>query len=152
MTPSSVALPSLTAAMLLAGLLASPAVSAAPEPIPDTALQRASLDEQLATVARNVPGFGGMFFDENGDLSIYLIHAEHKEAAKRHLVDAFGTQRLSSKEPAPGRGADRRKLPPGEVRVVQGQFGFDELEQWRKSAAGVLNVEGVVFTDVDESR
>jgi hypothetical protein len=148
----SVALPTFTVAMLLAGLFAAPAVSAAPEPLPDAALQHASVDERLAIVARNVPGFGGMFFDENGDLAIYLTHPEHKDAATRHLTDVFGAERLRSKGPTQGRGADRRKLPAGEVRVLQGQYGFDELEQWRRSAAAVLNVEGVVFTDVDESR
>jgi hypothetical protein len=148
MQPSP-AFPSLAAALLLAGLVCAPVFAAAPQPSADAA---PSVDEQLAGVARDVPGFGGMFFDENGDLAIYLVHPEHKDAATRRLAEVFGTERLRSREPAEGRGADKRKLAAGEVRVLQGQYGFDELEQWRRSAAGVLNVEGVVFTDVDESR
>jgi hypothetical protein len=132
---------------------ASSSLWAAPQQPPEAALKHASLDEKFTAIAKEVPGFGGMFFDDNGDLAIYLTQPESRAAAQRQLTQVFGTERLVSKAPTQeGRGVDKRKLPAGEIRVLKGQYGFDELEQWRKSAAEVLNVDGVVFTDVDESK
>jgi hypothetical protein len=39
-----------------------------------------SLDDQLVTVAQLVPGFGGVFFDDNGDLTVYMVTSD----AERH--------------------------------------------------------------------
>ena len=42
-----------------------------------------TIDHKLGQVAKELPGFGGMFFDENGDLNIYLTPSaaeEHRKA------------------------------------------------------------------------
>lgn len=125
---------------------------AAPTQAAAQALNNASLDARFATVAKDVPGFGGLFVDENGDLSMYLTHPENAANAKKRLTEVFGVDQLRRKAPAEGRGVDKRKLPSGEIRVLQGRYPFDELDQWRKNANDLLNIDGVLFTDVDEAK
>jgi len=109
----------LVLALLLAFtcVLAAPAVAAGPV---------VTLDDQLAALTTDVPGFGGMYLDDAGRLNVFL-------------------QDVS--------GADFFRAMDPDVRVHPAQFGFDQLQEWRLAArAGVLGQEGAVFLDVDETR
>jgi len=50
-----------------------------------------NLDEQFGLVADKVPDFGGMFYDENGDLNVYLTDPGQAATAKAALTAVFGT-------------------------------------------------------------
>lgn len=132
--------------------ISSQTANAVPNQAPNPALKHISIDHHFGVVAKEIAGFGGAFFDKNGDLSVYLTNPEDKDHAKKKLTEVFGAERLMSKAPEKGRGEDKRKFPAGEIRVLQAQYSFDELEQWRQDTTDVLAIEGTVFTDVDESK
>jgi hypothetical protein len=93
------------------------------------------LDDRFAEVARRAPGFGGMFRD--GDvLKVYLQDPGQRAAAERAVADEFGPRRI------PARG----------IQVVPGQYGFLQLKAWHDQMGPLLDLAGVVFTDVDERR
>lgn len=64
-----------------------------------------AMEEKLLETAKRLPGFGGMYFDDNGDLNVYLVEdvaglrgeklkARHDQVQKV-LSDVFGRELLS---------------------------------------------------------
>ena len=82
-------------------------------------------DDELAQMADEIPGFGGLFYDEEGFPHVFLT-----DVGRAPQVNALG--------PA--------------VRIHQGQFDFRQLRQWKDSLVDVLALPGVVLLDADESR
>jgi hypothetical protein len=100
-------------------------------------------DDRFAEIARQVPGFGGMFFDLDGTLQVYM--AEHKGPANEALtafLDDIVTREV-------GRG---ERLSRKGVEILEGQYNFLELHGWQQQMSPeVLALRGVVSTDIDET-
>lgn len=106
-----------------------------------------TLDDRFAEIARQVPGFGGMFYDESGQLTMYLVtrqEGDEKMAEQAKLArDTIAT--LWSDDP--------RIKKAGEIRVLPGKYGFLRLKKWHdRMSTDVLGLPGVVLTDIDEIR
>ncbi|HYO13824.1 MAG TPA: hypothetical protein VE685_11580, partial [Thermoanaerobaculia bacterium] len=85
-----------------------------------------SIDQDFLEMEREVPGFGGFFYDEQDRLNVFLKDTEGPEAA------AF------------------REVEPG-VIIRRGDYGFAELAAWRRELRQVLALPGVVSLEVDEA-
>jgi hypothetical protein len=113
------------AAVALAAILAS--ASPAPSlPAPGEGPAK-SVDQELARMGREIPGFGGLFYDEQGRPNVYLL-------APR------------------GAGAANLKSLGQDVVVRQGDYEFARLLAWRYGLRPLLALPGVVYLDVDEAR
>jgi hypothetical protein len=86
-----------------------------------------SVDDELIRLGREIPGFGGLYYDEQGRPNVYLLDPE-----------------------GPGRRALKRL--GAEVLVHQGDYEIGRLLDWRRELRPVLALAGVVFLDVDEAR
>src|SRR5262245_10012680 len=95
-------LAALTACVAIPLALAAAALAS---PLPGDGPRR-SADRELARMGREIPGFGGLFYDEQGRPNVYLLDT-HGAAA-----------------------AALKKLGP-EVRLRQGEFEFARLLAWR---------------------
>jgi hypothetical protein len=84
-----------------------------------------SVDDELVQIGRQIPGFGGLFYDEQGRPTVYLLNPDDTAAVKRL-------------------GAD--------VRVLRGDYEFERLLAWRHGMRPMLGLPGVAFLDVDEAR
>jgi len=93
-------------------------------------------DEGFAKVAQRVPGFGGMFFDEHGTLTVYLLEPAQQLEAERSIQAVLG----------------REVLGTGRIRVLPGQYGFLQLKEWHERLGSVLAIPGVTLTDVDDAK
>jgi hypothetical protein len=112
-----------------------PATSSDPNPDPSLALRQGNPDDPNG-LARAVPGFGGMFFDAQGQATIYLRDAGQRANAERALAPFLQAR---------GIGAAR-------LRVLKGEFDWTQLERWQGSATTeALSVPGAVFVDADEA-
>ena len=89
------------------------------------ALSVRSVDDELVRIGREIPGFGGLFYDEQGRPTVYLLNPEDRSAVK-------------------SLGAD--------VRVLQGDYEFERLLAWRHEMRPFLGLPGVSFLDADEAR
>jgi hypothetical protein len=100
-------------------------------------------DDRLAAVARQVPGFGGMFFDQDGTLQVYMTDQKGPAPASLvSLLDDVITREV-------GRG---ERLSGSGVEVLDGQYGFLDLYNWQaQMSPAVLALPEVVFTDIDET-
>ncbi|MBA2243942.1 MAG: hypothetical protein H0W11_03230 [Gemmatimonadetes bacterium] len=102
-----------------------------------------TLDAVFARMAREIPGFGGLFYDEDGKLNVYMARGQAREmTSTRQLADALGG-RLQAL------GLDA--VSAEQLVVRSAQYDFVELNAWHQRVRPVLAMPGVVFTDVDET-
>lgn len=109
----------------------SAAIASDPAPTP----AGPSLDDLFLQVSRDVPGFGGIFVDEDGALVIQLVDSAQGDAARSAVERTFGA------EPAV---RDRA------TRLNAARFSFSQLNSWR----GTIDEKGppaeVRLIDIDE--
>lgn len=101
-----------------AAVLASPAATAAESAVP-------TLDREFALVTREIPGFGGVYYDREGRLTAVLTDLAQADSV--------------------------RQLNP-DIRVVKGDYDFAQLAAWKDRLLSVFRHPGVVFVDADEVR
>jgi len=120
-----------------------------------------AMEEKLLETAKRLPGFGGMYFDDNGDLNVYLVEdvaglrgeklkARHDQVQKV-LSDVFGRELLSQGRVQRDQDAAKPITgDPAKIILIKGDFNAIQLAGWRAEANSVLEVPGIVFTDLDE--
>ncbi len=100
---------------------------------PTSSLQQP--DDPVA-LARQVPGFGGFFYDAQGEPTIYLKEVATRGTAERVLQPFFSVQGMSSSA----------------LRVRKADFDWASLERWQiQASTEVLATPGAVFVDADEA-
>ena len=133
MSHQSLVVRSVVAAALLAAAACSDGSrSTGPEPTP---ILRSLQAPDAGTLARSVPGFGGLFLD-NGVPTVYLTDVSKRGAAERAL----------------GAFAQSRGFGPAEIRVRQAKYGYGDLDRWSHAVTyEAFDQGGVVFVDLDEA-
>ena len=91
------------------------------------------LDDMFDDIATSVPGFGGMYLDGN-TLKVYLTDPAQKVMAEHAITAVFGAARI----------------PAGGVQTLKGAYGYHQLHTWYNHIGAVFNIQGVVYTDIDE--
>ena len=84
-----------------------------------------SLDQEFARLAEGVPGFGGLYVDEEGTTHVYLV-----DLSREREVRDLGER----------------------VEVHQGEYDFRDLFAWKAAVRDVLARPGTVSLDIDERR
>jgi hypothetical protein len=127
--------------LLASGALVLAACSEAPRlttpDVPDASLafQQAEAPDQ-STLARQIPGFGGLFLARDGVPTVYLTDVGQRGLAERLLGPYLR-----------GRG-----LLPAQLRVVPGEYGYQQLSGWfDRVSPEALAVPGAVLVDLDEA-
>jgi hypothetical protein len=114
-----------------------------PPPTPSSPDTVQTFDDQLAAVARQVPEFAGVYVDD--DSRTHLALTDTTDISRDRAATALGEVFEASS------GALTEALAGGEVVVERADFGFTALKDWYdRSSSGVLALDGVVFTDIDE--
>jgi len=89
-----------------------------------------------AALDRQVPGFGGFFLDQDGTPAVYLTPGSSRAPAEAALAAYLAT----------------RGLPAAAIRVLEGRYGWQQLQRWQEAATvDAFDVPGVVFVDNDET-
>ena len=94
-----------------------------------------SSDEIFTDIEKSVPGFGGLFKDDQGRLTVYLSGGADDAALRAGIAASL-----------PDRDTDASS-----IRVLKGDYSFSELVAWRAQARTVHAIPGVTLTDVDEA-
>jgi hypothetical protein len=134
-------------AMIFTGNSGNVSVSAGnsnPEvsPGPAQANEVETSDDRLAAVAKEIPDFGGMFFDQSGTMQVYLVG--QKGSAPESLISTL--DEVITREVGKG-----ERLSSNGMEVIEGQYGFLDLYNWQQQMSPViLTLPGVVFTDIAE--
>jgi len=102
------------------------------------------LNGEFTRLAEEIPGFGGMYYGDDGKLNVFVAgNATSPAALTRALESKLRGELLISAKTAPA--AD-------EMVVHQGDYDFGQLNRWYTQMRPVLANEGVVFTDIDEAQ
>ena len=86
-----------------------------------------SADDELVRMGREIPGFGGLYYDGQGRPNVFLLNPD-------------------------GAGRTALKRLGDEILVHRGDYEFKRLLDWRLTLRPVLALPGVIFLDVDETR
>ncbi len=130
--PSTTLRVAATAALVAAAACSDGTRSTGPEPAP---VLRTAQAPDVGSLARTVPGFGGLFLD-HGVPTVYLTDVSKRAAAERAL-SGF---------------AQSRGFGPGEIRVLQGRYAYGDLDGWFQAVSYEAFAQGgVVFVDLDEA-
>ena len=107
------------------GMLASRGQGGPPAELP-------SADE----LARQVPGFGGFYFDASGTPTINLTRGSNRANAERALGGYLAANGLDG----------------AALRVQEARYGWQQLERWKDAATmAAFEAQGTVFVDNDET-
>lgn len=92
-------------------------------------------------VDKEVPGFGGYYFDEDGNLVAYAkeLKKEKEDKLKQMLDPVLNTNK------------GRLKKSTGIVKVKRGDFSFPELAHWRDQLSDALLGRGMGVRLIDAS-
>ena len=93
-------------------------------------------DDLLLRVEQLATGFGGMFIDDDGRLTVYLLDSAQLPAARTAIEVVFG--------PA--------AIPAAGLRATAGQYSVSQLAAWTRQAARAMELPGVTLIDLDEAR
>jgi hypothetical protein len=106
--------------------------------------QDKTFDDRLAAVAMQVPGFGGMFFDQDGTLQVYMAgQREPANEALTSLLEDVLAREIGSGERLSSRG----------MEIREAKYNFLELHRWQQQMTPeVLAIPGVVSTDTAEDK
>ena len=106
-----------------------PALNSAPPQL------QAAQAPDLDLLARTIPGFGGLFLDQ-GVPTVYLTNPTDRGPLERVL----------------GGFAQLRGVAPGQIKVLQGRYTYQELDRWTRQVSNdAFSIAGVVYTDLDEA-
>lgn len=146
----------LVLAVIIAVVMSACSSPGAPTPEVGQADSFVTHDDLLAQVAKEVPGFDGMFFDDEGVLNVYLAgdrlspQAAPLAELETALRSAFGEEILRT--PSLRGDALSSQSAPANLKVLAGQFDILTLLEVRRQADSLLSLPGVVSTDLDEAR
>jgi hypothetical protein len=120
---------------------------ATPTPPSDLATSRApaghGIDAEFARLAKQVPGFGGMYYDRSGKLIVAMKPGPG--GARRAATDVLGQLRTLGSPTL-----QSRLGQAAAATTVDAKFDFAELLSYKDRAHAAFLVKGVVYTDVDE--
>ena len=103
----------------------------------------AGLDAEYVRIARNAPGFGGMFYDANGKLTVYMTRESRQSARASQAILQHARASIQS----------RARFAPlaRDISVLEGAYDYVQLATLRDRMSPVMGEPGVVFTDIDEA-
>lgn len=108
------------------------------------ALPAHGVDAEFARLAKEIPGFGGMFYDRAGKLNVYMKPGPTglRQAAPDVLarLRTVGSSRMQSK-----------LSQASAATTLDATYDFNELLTFKDRAHAAFAVKGVVYTDVDEA-
>lgn len=115
-------------------------------------LQRESLnqDERTAQLAKEIDGFGGLFINQSGQLSIYLTQPDKQKATATSTLSGF---KPLTKTLVRLRSNKNISATVDNMNIRQGQYKFINLYDWKKKITNhILPIKGVYTNDIDESQ
>ena len=103
------------------------------------------IDGEFTRLAKQIPGFGGMYYDKAGKLNVYV--KPPAAGAALRSTDVVGTLRSA------GNAAVQQRLSKSpDVITKAAKYDYNELQAYRSRLSKVFSVRGVVFVDTDEEQ
>nr|MBA3521931.1 hypothetical protein [Gemmatimonadales bacterium] len=103
------------------------------------------IDAEFTRLAKEIPGFGGMYYDKSGILTVQVVKPQAGAAARS--PDVVGRLRSVG-----GATVQRRLAQSGAATVREAKYDYGQLQSWKGNLSKIFGVRGVVYTDTDEEQ
>ncbi|MGH7514475.1 MAG: hypothetical protein ACREOQ_16305 [Gemmatimonadales bacterium] len=101
-------------------------------------------DAEFARLAKQIPGFGGMYYDRTGKLTVYMKPAA--AGLRQAAPDVLARLRSLGSPSVQGRLGQATA-----AATLDAKYDFTELLSYKDRAHAAFAVKGVVYTDIDEA-
>lgn len=101
-----------------------------------------TIDEEFAQLARQIPGFGGLFLDETGALTVALVAPAQRARAVQVLAPILAGWTFSTRD---------KPVDVVNPRVREVRYDFLQLKQWKDRLSGGLDHTGVYGYGIQQS-
>jgi hypothetical protein len=92
-----------------------------------------------------VPGFGGFYLDDTGNLHAFLTDLKQSDSVRASLARVLANRQRDYTE------TERQMRTRSEIVIHQGQFTFLQLADWRNQLEDpIMRIPGVVWIGLDE--
>ena len=99
-------------------------------------------EAQFQKISSQLPGFGGYYYDQEGNMVALLTDPDEEKQALELLYPILRERSLGEREKS-----------TGQIVVEKAQYPYRQLSAWRDQASDrVLGVREVQYTDLDEAR
>lgn len=102
------------------------------------------LDGRFLQLAHDVPGFGGYYFDANGDLNVYLTDLSKAPAVRAAVADVAAQRPHASGQAA--------SSDPANIIIRHADYDFPQLNNWHARFTAASPDRGVTMIDTDEAQ
>ena len=113
-------------------------------------------DDKLMQIAKQLPGFAGMFLDERGVFTIRMTNADWLMKSAKPAEEIAKTAAVISAVMGENLIAHAQLSRPDakskEIVLRQSEFGFAQMFEWNKSLAFLLDDPDVITIDINETR
>lgn len=106
-------------------------------------------DLELAAIAKQYPGFGGYFFDREGNTMLLLSDLTW-QAQLSELISKRDVVNEGVTDGDPGREESDEPTLTGKIVVMPVKHDFAQLYEYKHVLTGSLSEPGAVFLDLDE--
>ena len=108
----------------------------------------ATIDDRFDALTESVPGFGGLFYDANGRLAVYVKKPATLSSASRNAIAAFLARERS------GVHSDQAAIDAANATVLPATYDFHELLTFYRSVVvpAVPTIVGITSGDIDETK
>jgi len=110
--------------------------------------QTPNYDQRLSRLAKNIPGLGGLFINDSGQLSVYLTNPGEQQAKAEAVFLSFkpltkALARLRDQKP------QYQATSISNMEILKGQYTFTTLYEWKKEVSSkILVMDGVYSSDI----
>lgn len=102
-------------------------------------------EEHSVALAREVPGFGGFYLDDSGNLHAFLTDLKQSDSVRASLARVLANRQRDYTE------TERQMRTRSEIVIHQAQFTFLQLADWRNQLEDpIMRIPGVVWIGLDE--
>lgn len=114
--------------------------------------QSLTYDQKLVQLAKEIPGFGGLFINQSGQLSIYMTHPTKQKAKAAAVLSSF-TPLAKSLAHLKNEGQKYQSASVSHMAIKKGQYTFLQLYAWKgQIRSKILSMKGVYSDGIDESQ
>ena len=102
-----------------------------------------TIDDEFSEFSQRIPGFGGMFLNQDGKLVVHITASGLAQISEDELIAVLSETRYF------GDFFDQ-ELAADDLIITEGQFDFGQLSQWRDLILNQVSSSNIMFLDVDE--
>lgn len=103
---------------------------------PDKPKKIKTINDDFSDIASIDPDFGGMFYDSESNINIYMLNSQKDNAPVINAIaKTFGADKISKRQ----------------IKIKQANYRFSDLKAWHDEAISLFEIPGVITSSIDHT-